>query len=102
MQLQQILDTVSELAAEYGVHLKPSIGAQYRLLSISQSSFYYAPQAKPEVILALMQLIHRQFLETLFHGERAEVRWKRRRNRQLVSRAFVLFNFMFVICSRRY
>ena len=47
-----------------------SIGKQCRLLSISRSSFYYAPQGEPEMNLALMQLIDRQFLETPFYGVR--------------------------------
>jgi putative transposase len=47
-----------------------SSGAQCRLLSISRSSFCYAPQGETEVNLALMQLIDRQFLETPFYGVR--------------------------------
>lgn len=38
-------------------HPSLSIGAQCRLLSISRSSFYYAPQSETEVNLALMQVI---------------------------------------------
>ena len=45
-------------------HPTLSIGAQCRLLSISRSSFHYAPQGETEMNLALMQLIDRQFLET--------------------------------------
>ena len=45
-----------------------SVGAQCRLLSISRSSFYYAPQGETPVSLVLMQLIDRQFLKTLFYG----------------------------------
>lgn len=49
-------------------HPTLSIGAQCRLLSISRSSFYYAPLGETEMNLALMQLIDRQFLETPFYG----------------------------------
>ena len=49
-------------------HPTLSVGAQCRLLSISRSSFYYAPQGETAVNLALMQLIDRQFLETPFYG----------------------------------
>ena len=49
-------------------HPALSVGAQCRLLSISRSSFYYAPQGETSVNLALMQLIDRQFLETPFYG----------------------------------
>ena len=45
-------------------HPKLSVGAQCRLLSISRSSFYYAPQGETEMNLALMLLIDKQFLET--------------------------------------
>ncbi|GLQ38809.1 transposase [Rhizobium albus] len=45
-----------------------SVGAQCRLLSISRSSFYYAPQGETEMNLALMELIDKQFLETPFYG----------------------------------
>ncbi|MHA3980684.1 IS3 family transposase [Halovulum sp. GXIMD14794] len=51
-------------------HPTLSIGAQCRLLSISRSSFYYAPQGETGMNLALMQLIDRQFLETPFYGVR--------------------------------
>ena len=47
-----------------------SVGAQCRLLSISRSSLYYAPQGETEMNLALMRLIDRQFLETPFYGVR--------------------------------
>lgn len=47
-----------------------SVRAQCRLLSISRSSFYDAPQGETEVNLALMRLIERQFLETPFYGVR--------------------------------
>ncbi len=49
-------------------HPALSVGAQCRLLSISRSSFYYAPQGETEMNLTLMRLIDRQFLETPFYG----------------------------------
>jgi len=45
-----------------------SVGAQCRLLSISRSSFYYAPKGETEMNLAFMLLIDKQFLETPFYG----------------------------------
>ena len=45
-------------------HPQLSVGAQCRLLSISRSSFYYAPRGESVVNLALMRLIDRRFLET--------------------------------------
>ena len=49
-------------------HPRLSIGTQCRLLSISRSSFYFAPQGESEMNLGLMRLIDRQFLETPFYG----------------------------------
>jgi hypothetical protein len=49
---------------------KLSVGAQCRLLSISRSSFYYAPQGETALNLDLMLLIDKQFLETPFYGVR--------------------------------
>ena len=49
-------------------HPALSVGSQCRLLSISRSSFYYAPQGETEMNLTLMRLIDRQFLETPFYG----------------------------------
>ena len=45
-------------------HPKLSVGAQCRLLSISRSSFYYAPQGETAMNLDLMLLIDKQFLDT--------------------------------------
>ena len=42
-------------------HPALSVGAQCRLLSISRSSFYYAPLGETEMNLTLMRLIDRQF-----------------------------------------
>jgi len=47
-------------------HPKLSVGAQCRPLSISRSSFYYAPQGETALNLDLMLLIDQQFLETPF------------------------------------
>jgi putative transposase len=49
-------------------HPKLSVGAQCRLLSISRSSFYYAPQGEAAINLDLMLLIDKQFLEAPFYG----------------------------------
>ena len=38
-------------------HPTLSVGAQCRLLSISRSSFYYAPRGETEMNLTLMRLI---------------------------------------------
>ena len=51
-------------------HPQLSVGAQCRLLSISRSSFYYAPQGETAMNLDLMLLIDKQFLETPFYGVR--------------------------------
>jgi putative transposase len=49
-------------------HPALSVGAQCRLLSISRSSFYYAPLGETVMKLTLMRLIDRQFLGTPFYG----------------------------------
>jgi putative transposase len=49
---------------------KLSVGAQCRLLSISRSSFHYAPQGETAMNLDLMLLIDKQFLDTPFYGVR--------------------------------
>ena len=51
-------------------HPKLSVGAQCRLLSISRSSFYYAPQGETGMNLDLMLLIDKQFLDAPFYGVR--------------------------------
>jgi putative transposase len=45
------------------VHADLLISAQCRLLSISRSSFYYAPQQEPDETLALMRAIDAAFLD---------------------------------------
>jgi putative transposase len=47
-----------------------SVGAQCRQLSISRSSFYYAPKGETALNLGLMRLIDAQLLETPFYGVR--------------------------------
>ena len=51
-------------------HPKLSIGAQCQLLSISRSSFHYAPQGETAMNLDLMLLVDKQFLKTPFYGVR--------------------------------
>ncbi len=51
-------------------HPKLSVGAQCRLLSISRSSFNYAPQGETEMNLGLMLLVDKQYLDTPFYGAR--------------------------------
>jgi putative transposase len=51
-------------------HPSLSVGAQCRLLSISRSSFYYAPQGETALNLDLMLKIDKQFLDTPFYGVR--------------------------------
>ncbi len=51
-------------------HPKLSVGAQCRLLSISRSSFYYAPQGETAMNLELMLTVDKQFLDTPFYGVR--------------------------------
>lgn len=51
-------------------HPKLSVGAQCRLLSISQSSFYYELMGETAMNLSLILLIDQQFLDTPFYGLR--------------------------------
>ena len=60
------------------VHADLSISAQCRLLSISRSSFYYAPQPESEETLALMRVIDASFLDMPWYGSRQMVRHLRR------------------------
>ncbi|WP_254696793.1 IS3 family transposase [Octadecabacter sp. SW4] len=61
-----------------------SIGKQCRLLSISRSSFYYAPRGETALNLALMRQIDEQFLETPFYGVR-QMTWHLRNEGHLVN-----------------
>jgi putative transposase len=51
-------------------HPDLSIDRQFRLLSISRSSFYYSPLGETDTNLSLMLLIDKQFLDTPFYGVR--------------------------------
>ena len=46
-------------------HPKLTVGAQCSLLSITRSSFYYAPQGETAMNLDLMQLVDKEFLESV-------------------------------------
>jgi len=61
-----------------------SIGRQCALLSISRSSFYYAPKGESEMNLALMRRIDAQFLETPFYGVR-QMTWHLRNDGNAVN-----------------
>ena len=54
------------------------IGQQCRLLSLSRSTFYYAPVGESPFNLALMRLIDAAFLECPFYGARQMTRHLRR------------------------
>ena len=51
-------------------HHRLSITAQCRLLSISRSSYYYAPVPEAEETLALMRVIDAAFLDCPWYGSR--------------------------------
>ena len=55
-----------------------SLGRQCRLLSISRSSYYYAPKGESPDNLALMRRIDELFLKYPFYGSRQMVRQLRR------------------------
>ncbi len=55
-----------------------SLGRQCRLLSISRSSFYYAPKGESPENLALMRRVDELFLKYPFYGSRQMVRQLRR------------------------
>ena len=55
-----------------------SVSRQCRLLSISRSSFYYAPRGESPENLALMRRIDELFLKYPFYGSRQMVRQLRR------------------------
>jgi hypothetical protein len=55
-----------------------SIAAQCRLLSISRSSYYYAPVPETDETLALMRVIDAAFLDMPWYGSRQMVRHLRR------------------------
>ncbi len=55
-----------------------SLSRQCRLLSISRSSFYYAPKGESPVNLALMRRIDGLFMKYPFYGSRQMARQLRR------------------------
>jgi putative transposase len=59
-------------------HPELSLSHQCRLLSISRSSFYYAPRRESSETLALMRRIDGLFLKYPFYGSRQMVRHLRR------------------------
>ena len=59
-------------------HPELSLSQQCRLLSISRSSFYYAPRRESLETLALMRRIDEPFLKYPFYGSRQMVRHLRR------------------------
>ena len=59
-------------------HLDLSLSRQCRLLTISRSSFYYAPKGESPENLALMRRIDELFLKYPFYGSRQMVRQLRR------------------------
>lgn len=61
-----------------------SVGTQCHLLSISQSSFYDAPQAETALNLELMLLIDKQFLNTAFYVVR-QMTWHLQNEGQSVN-----------------
>lgn len=61
-----------------------SVGKQCTLLSISRSSFYYAPMGETGMNLSLMRRIDEQFLETPFFGVR-QMTWHLRNEGLLVN-----------------
>ncbi len=55
-------------------HASLSIAAQCRLVSISRSSFYYAPVPETAETLALMAIIDASFLDHPWYGSRQMAR----------------------------
>jgi len=55
-------------------HQRLSIATQCRPLSISRSSYYYAPVPESEETLALMRVIDAAFLDMPWYGSRQMVR----------------------------
>lgn len=55
-------------------HHRLSISTQCRLLSISRSSYYYAPLPETDETLALMKMIDATFLDCTRYGSRQMAR----------------------------
>src|SRR5512139_781701 len=62
---------------------EPSISRQCQLLSLSRSSFYYAPVPISAEDLELMRLIDEQYLKTPTYGSRSMARHFRRQGRKV-------------------
>lgn len=62
----------------YPAHQRLSISAQCRLLSISQSAYYYAPMPETDETLALMEVIDATFLDCPWYGSRRMARHLKR------------------------
>jgi putative transposase len=45
-----------------------SVSAQYRVLSLNRSNFYYIPTGESEVNLAIMRQLDKQYFKTPFYG----------------------------------
>lgn len=67
-------------------HQRLSISTQCRLLSISRSSYYYAPVPETEDTLALMRVIDAAFLDMPWYGSRQMVRHLRRNGHEVGRR----------------
>ena len=63
-----------------------SISAQCRLLSISRSSYYYAPVPETDETLALMTVIDETFMECPWYGSRQMARHLRRAGHEVGRR----------------
>ena len=57
-------------------HLDLSLSRQCRLLTISRSSFYYAPKGESPENLALMRRIDGLFLKYPFYGSPPILAWR--------------------------
>lgn len=80
-----------------------SIGKQFKLLSISRSSFYCRPKGETALNLMLMRQIDEQFLETPFSGVR-QMTWHLRNeghpvNEKRIRRLMRLMGLM-PICQK--
>ena len=62
------------------------IAAQCRLLSISRSSYYYAPVPEVEETLALMRVIDAAFRDMPWYSSRQMVRYLRRQGHDVGRR----------------
>ena len=65
-------------------HPRLSVAAQCRLLSIPRPTYYHRPACGTAEDLALLALINRQFMETLFYGVR-QMTWHLRNEGHAVN-----------------